>query len=106
MAVGEAAMNPRHAAALVLCGWYLMMPPPYWSKTNPRTAPLRQWTVFGRYDSARECSDERTKMIRVQSMALLSDLAEGVSDANRPSLSRDFKHAQCIASDDPRLKEK
>jgi hypothetical protein len=76
------------------------------SRELARTAPLRQWTVFGRYDSARECSDERTKMIRVQSMALLSDLAEGVSDANRPSLSLDFKHAQCIASDDPRLKKK
>jgi len=78
-------MNPRHAAALVLCGWYLMMPPPYWSKTNPRTAPLRQWTVFGRYDSARECSDERTKMIRVQSMALLSDLAEGCPTLTDPA---------------------
>jgi hypothetical protein len=99
-------MNLRHAPALALVGWYLMMPPPYGSKTNPRTAPLRQWTVFGRYDSARECSDERTKMMRVQSMALLSDLAEGVSDANRPSLSLDFKHAQCIASDDSRLKKK
>jgi hypothetical protein len=99
-------MKPRHAAALVLVGWYLMMPPPYGPKTNPGAAPLGQWTVFGRYDSARECSDERTKMIRVQSMALLSDLVEGVSDANRPSLSLDFKHAQCIASDDPSLKEK
>ena len=102
-----ADMKPRHAAALVLVIiWYLMMPPPYSSKTNPHTAPLREWTLFGRYDSAQECSDKRTKMIRVQSMALLSDLAEGVSDANRPSLSLDFKHAQCIASDDPRLKEK
>ncbi len=99
-------MNIRHAAGLMFVVWYLMIPPPYWSKTNPRTAPLRQWTVFGRYDSAQECSEERTKMIRVQSMALLSDLAEGVSDANRPSLSLDFKHAHCIASDDPRLKEK
>jgi hypothetical protein len=45
-------------------------------------------------------------MIRVQYMALLSDLAEGVSDANRPSLSLDFRHAQCVAGDDPRLKEK
>ena len=44
-------------------------------------------------------------MIRVQNMALLSDLAEGVSDANRPSLSLDFRHAQCIASDDPRLED-
>ena len=100
-----ADMESGHAAALALVGWYLMMPPLYWSKANPPTAPLRQWTVFGRYDSAQEGSDERTKMIRVQSMALLSDLAEGVSDANRPSLSLDFKHAQCITSDDPRLKE-
>ena len=37
--------------------------------------------------------------IRVQNMALLSDLVEGVSDANRPSLSLDFKDAQCIADD-------
>ena len=100
-----AAMKPRHRAALAVIGWYLMMPPPYWSKTNPRNAPLGQWTLFGRYDSAQECSDERTKMIRVQYMALLSDLAEDVSDPNRPSLSLDFKHARCIASDDPRLKE-
>jgi hypothetical protein len=47
---------------------------------SPRTPPLRQWTLFGRYDSAQECSDERTKMIRVQYMALLSDLAEDVSE--------------------------
>jgi hypothetical protein len=32
-------------------------------------------------------------MIRVQSMALLSDLAGGVSDAGRSSLSLDFRHA-------------
>jgi hypothetical protein len=31
---------------------------------------------------------------------------KGASYANNPSLSLDFKHAQCIASDDPRLKEK
>ena len=99
-------MKLCEATALTLVGWCLMKPPTYWSKTNPRTAPLRQWTVFGRYNSAQECSDERTKMIRVQSIALLADLAEGVSDANRPSLTLDFKHAQCIASDDPRLKEK
>ena len=30
---------------------------------------------------------------------------KGASYANNPSLSLDFKHAQCTASDDPRLKE-
>jgi hypothetical protein len=39
-------------------------------------------------------------------MALLSDLAEGASDANRPSLSLEFRHAQCIATDDPHLRGK
>ena len=38
-------------------------------------------------------------------MALLSDLAGGASDANRPSLSLEFRHAQCIATDDPRLRK-
>jgi len=98
-------MNRRHAAALALFGWYLMMPPPNWSKTNLSTAPLREWTLFGRYNSADECSDERFRMIRVQYMAVLSDLAEGESDPNLPSLHLDFKNARCIATDDPRLKE-
>jgi hypothetical protein len=45
-------------------------------------------------------------MIRVQYMALLSDLAEGASDdPNLPSLKLDFKDARCVATDDPRLKE-
>ena len=25
-------MKARYAAALALVGWYLMLPPPYWSK--------------------------------------------------------------------------
>ena len=56
-------MKFHHAAALALVGWCLMMPSPYWSKTNPRTAPLRQWTLFGRYDNAHECFDERSRMM-------------------------------------------
>jgi hypothetical protein len=80
-------MNPRHAAALVLCGWYLMMPPPYWSKTNPRTAPLRQWRVFGRYDSARECSDERTILKRTPQL----EPAEGPAPCLRGLVLKSFR---------------
>ena len=36
---GRDMMKIHHAAALALIGWYLMMPPPYWSKTIPNTAP-------------------------------------------------------------------
>ena len=56
-------MKFHHTAALALVGWYLMMPPPYWSKTNPRTSLLKQWTLFGRYDNAHECFDERSSVL-------------------------------------------
>jgi hypothetical protein len=93
-------MRTLKAAGLILVGWYLMMPPPNWTKTNTPTPPLREWTLFGHYGSADECSDERFRMIRVQYMALLSDLAEGASDdPNLPSLKLDFKDAQCVATD-------
>jgi hypothetical protein len=99
-------MRTLKAAGIILVGWYLMMPPPNWSKTNTPTPPLREWTLFGHYGSAGECSDERFRMIRVQYMALLSDLAEGASDdPNLPSLKLDFKDARCVATDDPQVKE-
>jgi hypothetical protein len=38
------AMKPRHAAALALVGWYLMMPP--WRPTVDVSAPLSRWAPF------------------------------------------------------------
>jgi len=39
-------MNIRHAAALALVGWYLLMPP--WGTTDWNTsAPLTEWNVGG-----------------------------------------------------------
>ena len=43
-------MNLRHAAALALVGWYLMVPP----LSNP-SAPLSKWNLYRSYDTAREC---------------------------------------------------
>src|SRR6185312_12144148 len=34
-------MKPRHAAALALVGWYLMMPP--WNPALDANAPLSKW---------------------------------------------------------------
>src|SRR5208282_990037 len=59
-------MNPRHAAALALVGWYLMVPPPTvdLSTRLPTTkpnldAPLRYWDTFGNFDSAQDCESAR-----------------------------------------------
>jgi hypothetical protein len=59
-------MKLRHTAALVLVGWYLMVPPltpeglndPNATLVNG-TAPISQWVIFRAYDSADQCEQER-----------------------------------------------
>jgi hypothetical protein len=73
-------MNPRHAAALALVSWYLMVPP----GPNPARAyytPLSRWKLIGNFDSDAACKK-----------------AQAARLYGRPVLSI------CIASDDLRLK--
>ena len=86
-------MNLRHAAALALVGWYLMVP-------LSQGDPIPKWDHYGSFDSASECTTARENAIRA-----------GVADATMMGTSQvEVKHAlllsECIASDDPRLKEK
>jgi len=83
----------RHTAWLALMGWYLMIPP---SMTNgfDDAAPLAKWFVYASYDSAHEC--EGSKFLN----------REGFKQRKDDRLKDAFEHAQCIATDDPRLKEK
>ncbi len=114
-------MNPRHAAALALVGWYLMVPPGKVDVTSPPrkvvpgsfrfrpNAPIAQWEEVSVFDSAKECEDARTSYS-------LDDLYRQMQKpryANdfRPSLTRKdiaslMATALCVATDDPRLKEK
>ena len=89
-------MKLRHAAALALIGWYLLQPPMrshsgrYEYDAN---APLSLWSEHAAYDSAAECEKGKAK------------LAEAFPDA--PASSKGFLASfHCVASDDPRLKEK
>src|SRR5271166_2192804 len=106
-------MNPRHAAALALVGWYLMVPPqpllnkpshlgpsalnpngqdlPYTIGLPDRDAPISQWHSVGSFDSAAECK------------AALNGSEKRYS--HDEAMMRSLFDAQCIASDDPRLKE-
>jgi hypothetical protein len=108
-------MNLRLTAALALVGWYLMVPP---NKKND--APLSEWTVSRSYDSAQDCQSAQNKN-RDQAAAKLKTY-DNMTDQQR----RDLQHNQqafdqetadsdsfdqafqsaCVASDDPRLKEK
>ena len=93
-------MRPSHAAALALVGWYLMTPP---TTGNPKpfehdvTAPLSRWTVDQAFDTAAEC-EGRCGQIGDE----LARKAERGRSFDLLDLGRML--AQCIASDDPRLR--
>ena len=89
------SMNPRHAAALALVGWYLMIPPrtAHDQQTFDDRAPLARWFVFSVHDAAHEC--EGAKFLNREGHKQSGDPMKAALDS-----------AQCIATDDPRLKEK
>jgi len=116
-------MNLRHAAALAIVGWYLMVPPTTssenWERVTPRP-PLGQWTTRDAYDSADACrkaqKDLSTKSAdetsedyrrwlagRTSSNQLLDEWSSQYSLLSAIRLAN--QEAQCIATDDPRLKE-
>ena len=49
-------MKPRHAAALALAGWYLMMPPMGNGKVYV-TAPLSMWQIVVSVATLKDCKN-------------------------------------------------
>jgi hypothetical protein len=106
-------MKPRHAAALVLVGWYLMQPPrggpsgDQFYPDDPFSKPagtdrLTGWRNFGdkEYASKEECDAERQSW-----KSMFPD--PGNIPPERVTariMVRGMDALQCIASDDPRLK--
>ena len=86
-------MKLRHIAVLVLCGWYLIVPP--FNKSGVlASTPISRWTHHeGSYDTARECGQGKQAML---------------DDLDKHPAFHDYSEAvifaRCIASDDPRLK--
>jgi hypothetical protein len=106
-------MNLRHAAALALVGWYLMMPPLKPDGLPDKSMPLAQWDTMKSYDSASDCEKFRASgEFRTGSCWFDSDPKTGNLE---PWKSEDRDHfgirlrnceGRCISTDDPRLKEK
>jgi hypothetical protein len=90
-----ARMKTSHAAALALVGWYLMTPPP-----DNLKAPISQWEINASYDTAEQCSLEQGVYFNT-GMKQRKQKLGNLRAANEAML-----RAQCIATDDPRLKEK
>jgi hypothetical protein len=86
-------MKPRPAAALALVGWYLMTAPV--KNIGPfiqieRKAPMSQWDRGEQFDTKKQREAARSEYL-----------------AYPPTPLRNMKDsllAECVASDDPRLK--
>jgi hypothetical protein len=105
-------MKLRHTGARSLVGWYFMLPPlqfvgpgnvPYSVAIVDDAAPLSRWLPTMTFKTLQECDNFSTRLAR--------NMRESVKT------ERDKKDVetligiwlgkyQCIASDDPRLKEK
>ena len=117
-------MTLRYAAALALVGWYLMLPPLRANDHGEITslssyALLSQWDVSESYDSAAECRAGRAKRVRTMKEGPCV-FTEGPCDpsgrchgkekpcpqSEKKLFAQQAEFGQCVASDDPRLKEK
>ena len=99
-------MKPRHAATLALVGWYLLMPPSFDS-----TIPLSKWNRINTFDSADKCRTfELTIQHEISDPAgeekIRKEAAKAGKSWNRDLAISRSKAAQCVSTDDPRLKGK
>jgi len=99
----EAIQNPRHTAAMVLVGWYLMVPPVVCEKGKCNAelnAPFSQWHRSKKSaGSESDCEEARPK-VRAAVDKAIKDVSA------RPEYDKALAAGLCVSSDDPRLKEK
>ena len=119
-------MKPRHAAALALVGWYLMLPPVDIPKGRyVEEASIAAWRKLVEYDTFTKCENRRQDDLRsylnhrneyniddpkwLRSDAMLDSKNGWPSGTTRKidaHMLQGYVSRRCIASDDPRLKEK
>ena len=98
-------MKLRHGSALALVGWYLLIP-------NPRRPkiPFMYWTQEGLYGTLANCEESQRDWIQCVNRPeyrkpgakpCKTEGGKFTPQEDRKAL----KLSQCIASDDPRLKE-
>ncbi len=106
-------MNPRHAAALALVGWYLMMPP---VSTDGGKAfvdsqtPIQQWQIRGSFGSTVDCEKARQKsQIKFRDSEEDSFETAARMDANLNDQTvaafEASRQMKCVSPDDPRFNE-
>jgi hypothetical protein len=103
----QTVVKLHHAAALALVGWYLMVPPLGTDGMPDSKAPLSRWTiaVSGSYDTARACKERISDDLGALSNYALKH-PEQSDDPHIKNVEQTRFSEQCIASDDPRLRDR
>lgn len=105
-------MKLRHATALVLAGWYLLIPPVYSPQgDHPRAfndlgAPLNRWDIWTSFESETACNQAKER-VRAEAPARLGfarEHPEQDPNGNIKAVAQAAQLAQCVAADDPRLR--
>lgn len=97
-------MRLRHALPLLAVGWYLMLPPqPLDPSSALSTIPsLNHWQTVRSFDTATACENALSITVDALKKKMDADPTDAAA-AGKYGIAAD---AQCIASDDPRLKGK
>jgi hypothetical protein len=85
-------------AALV--GWYLLIPP-YGSAQSPYS----RWYNHSVFDSASDCFSHRNILVRFQMEESKKGNVFKAISASFGKVPYDAMRAECVSTDDPRLKE-
>ncbi len=88
-------LRNRHAAALALVGWYLMLPT---SLSHP--TPLSSWHQIQSFDTAADCETFKQKEI----LSILNHEIPGMEPKMEKANASLYATGLCIETDDPRLK--
>jgi hypothetical protein len=105
-------MKLRHAAALAIVVWYLMIPPIGADNKVDAHAPLSTWRKGVSFNSQKECDDSLQDAIQ---NPMTPDEYQAAAQATRKAkmhplseseMTKRTAESQCVAADDPRLKAK
>lgn len=79
------------------------MAPPIENLSANLSAPFSRWDTITSYDSAYACEIQKTADVDRMQKVIEDEIAQGKPVAEG---AREFAGEQCVASDDPRLKNK
>jgi|SRR5215469_10201397 len=107
-------MKFQHATWLALIAWFLLIPPVFspmgqhHRSFNDLHAPMNKWDILGKFDSQASCEKEKEN-VKAEAPARIRfgrEHPDQDPNGNVLAVAEAWQLADCVAADDPRLKEK